>query len=130
MDELLCQLSKRVWETRGCRFNAHQRMLQKDIYSNLAIWMLTVVIIAINLLVFCDVYSSKANIITIFTISLSIFVLSISQYVYARDYKSKALNYHSCGCDLSVLLDKIEIKKHSNKLTEDDLEKLSNIYSQ
>lgn len=125
MDNLLDNLSTRIWVTRGCRFNAHERMLRSEKWSNLSICLSTVVIIVINLLIFYPSFSSAHNSITIVTISLSVLVLSISQFIYARDYKTKAQNYHSCGCDLSELLDEIEIKKQVGGV---QLDEVSDLY--
>ena len=121
MDDLLDVLSTRVWVTKGSRFNAQKRMLGNEKWGNLSICISTVVIIIINLLIFYSSFSSRENSITIVTISLSVFVLSISQYIYARDYKTKAQNYHSCGCELSELLNEIEIKKRLSDVRIDDV---------
>lgn len=126
MNDLLNNLSNRVWITRGCRFNAQRRMEINDKCTNLSISVLSVIIIAINLLVFLP-YFNNGNIITIITVSLSVFVLSISQFVYARDYKIKAQNYHKCGCELSEILDKIEILKMKESIQGDEI---SNLYKE
>lgn len=128
MGDLLDALSTRIWVTRGCRFNAHERMLRSEKWGNLSICLSTVVIIIINLLIFYPPFSTAHNSITIVTISLSVLVLSISQFIYARDYKTKAQNYHSCGCELSELLNEIAIKKQVADVQLDDVSRLYKRY--
>ena len=120
------RLSNKIWLTRASRFAAYRRMTNHDIFCNLSIAILTVIIIGINLLVFI-LPQDMTNTITILTIMLSVFVLAISQHIYARDFKIKAHKFHECGCELSLLYDEIELIK-GNDISIDQIKELYKKY--
>lgn len=82
MDILIENLEKKIWKTRGARFNAHRRMRLNNLYSTLSVTFLTVSIIAMNLCIFLPENQAKGTLVTILTIGLSVFVLAISQVIY------------------------------------------------
>ncbi len=100
---------KKLWETRGCRFNAAKRMEMNEKWSTITISFVSVYIIAINLVVYLKNRPAilTEELITMSTISLSILVIVISIILSTRDYKIKAHKYNNCGMDLSRLYDKV-----------------------
>jgi hypothetical protein len=108
---------KKLWETRGCRFNASKRMEMHDKWSAIAINFVSGYIIILNLFVYLknrpEILTDE--LITISTISLSILVMIISVLLSSRDYKLKAHKFHSCGLALSPLYDKVSLWKANIK---------------
>lgn len=128
MDILIENLEKKIWKTRGARFNAHRRMRLNNLYSTLSVTVLTVSIIGMNLCIFLPDYQSKSTLVTLLTIGLSVFVLAISQLIAAREYGLKAINFHKCGCELSALLDELSILKVRKTVSEQELKQIFEKY--
>lgn len=128
MDILIENLEKKIWKTRGARFNAHRRMRLNNLYSTLSVTFLTVSIIAMNLCIFLPENQAKGTLVTILTIGLSVFVLAISQVIATREYGLRAINFHKCGCELSALLDELNILKIRKTVSEDKLKQLYEKY--
>jgi len=129
MHELLTNLTTKIWTTRGCRFIAAKRYEKHDRYSAIVISALSVFTIGINLIPLFYTEYNYFNKIGLCTIILSIILLSVSQYIYARDYKVKSLKYHACARELSILLDKGELIKQRGNLREEDIIAISEKYN-
>lgn len=127
MEEFLTLLKDKAWKTQGARFNAQRRMERYDFRSSLSVCLMTVIIIGTNLLPFqCKEIS--VTLISVITIFLSILILSISQFISAREFKVKAMRFHDCGRELGAFLDKLNIELEIGNTTKERAEELSKEY--
>jgi hypothetical protein len=130
------ELNYKIWSTKGSRFNANKRLLQISKLSNLCNSLLSVYLIAIGLLSVYNVYNEKIyneNIIAYSITCLSILILVFGQIENAKDYNSKAKEFHNCGLELSSLYNELRIFKtlKENPTIDDKLkfaQKISNDY--
>lgn len=127
MKSFVESLKRKVWITRGARFNAQRRLETHDLLSSLSISLLTVSVIGFNLLPFWDSDISSLK-VGIFTLFLSIFILSISQFISAREFKVKAIRFHDCGRELGGFLERLEIALTEKDVSTETLNKLSQEY--
>lgn len=111
MNKSITRWYKKVWITRGARFNAHSRLEKHASLSNLTVSILTVYIIGLNLFPRLTYFQNKIHNDDIgnITIILSILILSVSQYISSKEYRLKALNFHNCGKDLSVIYEQLAL---------------------
>jgi hypothetical protein len=130
------ELNYKIWSTKGSRFNANKRLLQVSKLSNLCNSMLSVYLIAIGLLSVYNIYNEKLyneNLIAYSITCLSILLLVFGQIENAKEYSSKAKEYHNCGLELSGLYNELRIFKtlKENPSLEDKLkfaQKIANDY--
>ena len=104
------KLQKKIWITKGARFNAHQRLQNRHNWSIASISFLSAYVIAISLLAFIPPISlsAKQNTIVSFSaIVLSLFILVLSLLESSKSYESKGREFHECGRQLSRVLDKL-----------------------
>ncbi len=104
------ELERRIWITRGSRFNAHQRLMCKQSWSVAAISLLSLYVIAFTLLQFfpaLSLTSKQINVISFSAIVLSLFILVIRLLESSKSYQIKAMQFHKCASELSLLYDKI-----------------------
>lgn len=113
MEKEIERLHKKIKETKGSRFIAAKRLEDIDTWSSLTINIFSVYIIVVNLLVLIEPRPEflSSNFITFVTVSFSILILVLSNIINTRDYKIKAVEYHSCGTQLSELDDKLSLFK-------------------
>ncbi len=108
------ELNYKIWSTKGSRFNANKRLLQISRLSNVCNSVLSVYLIAIGLLSVYNIYNEKLyneNLIAYSITCLSILLLVFGQIENAKDYNSKAIEYHNCGLELSNLYNELRIFK-------------------
>lgn len=108
------ELNYKIWSTKGSRFNANKRLLQISKLSNLCNSILSVYLIAIGLLSVYNIYNEKLyneNLIAYSITCLSILLLVFGQIENAKEYSSKAKEYHNCGLELSSLYNELRIFK-------------------
>lgn len=108
------ELNYKIWSTKGSRFNANKRLLQISRLSNLCNSILSVYLIAIGLLSVYNIYNEKLyneNLIAYSITCLSILLLIFGQIENAKEYSSKAKEYHNCGLELSCLYNELRIFK-------------------
>jgi len=130
------ELNYKIWSTKGSRFNANKRLLQVSRLSNLCNSILSIYLIAIGLLSVYNIYNEKLyneNLIAYSITCLSILLLVFGQIENAKEYTSKAKEYHNCGLELSSLYNELRIFKtlKENPTLEDKLkfaQKISNDY--
>lgn len=101
--------------TKGCRFNAHGRYEQHASLSSFTLLILNVYVLAVNLLPLIPNFRKyfPSDETTIFTIILSILMLGVGQFVSSKEFTSKAMRFHDCGKELSLIYDKVSILKFS-----------------
>lgn len=108
------ELNYKIWSTKGSRFNANKRLLRIAALSNLCTSMLSVYLIAIGLLSVYNIYSPTnidENLIAYSITCLSILLLVFGQIENAKDFSTKAKQYHNCGLELSSLYNELRIFK-------------------
>lgn len=135
MDPIEIELNrwyKRLWETKGSRFNAAKRFERIDRLSSISLFLVSAYLLCINLLIlFPDRPDllSEVN-ITYFTISASIVLLVISIYIPSRNYRDIAIKFHNCARDINVVYDKICLMKcNLNSVSTADISSISNEYN-
>ncbi|CAL2103699.1 conserved membrane protein of unknown function [Tenacibaculum sp. 190130A14a] len=108
------ELNYKIWSTKGSRFNASKRLLKVAELSNLCLSMLSVYLIAVGLLSVYNIYSTESideNLIAYSITCLSILLLVFGQIENAKDFSTKAKQYHNCGLELSKLYNDLRIFK-------------------
>lgn len=108
------ELNYKIWSTKGSRFNANKRLLRIASLSNLCTSMLSVYLIAVGLLSVYNIYSETSideNLIAYSITCLSILLLVFGQIENAKDFSTKAKQFHNCGLELSSLYNELRIFK-------------------
>lgn len=109
------ELNYKIWSTKGSRFNASKRLLKIADLSNLCLSMLSVYLIAVGLLSVYNIYSIETineNLIAYSITCLSILLLLVfGQIENAKDFSTKAKQYHTCGLELSKIYNDLRIFK-------------------
>lgn len=106
----LDKLSKKIWATKNARFEAYRRIRRIRISSFFSLALLSVYIIAINLMVFIPRFSHYSNNVTVITIALSVLTLVLTLLIDQMDYKKKEENFHCCGIELDKLNQMIRLQ--------------------
>lgn len=107
------KIIKKIERTKKARFEASRRKKRCKIASTTAVAMLSVYIIAINMLGFLDAYKDYNNEIAVISIGLSVFVLVFSLLINLLQYEAQEQNYHSCGTELSRLKDMVSLNREN-----------------
>lgn len=108
------ELNYKIWSTKGSRFNANKRLLHVANLSNICTSMLSVYLIAVGLLSVYNIYAPTtfdANLIAYSITCLSILLLVFGQIENAKDFSTKAKQFHNCGLELSTLYNELRISK-------------------
>lgn len=108
------ELNYKIWSTKGSRFNANKRLLHVANLSNICTSMLSVYLIAVGLLSVYNIYSPATideNLIAYSITCLSILLLVFGQIENAKDFSTKAKQFHNCGLELSTLYNELRIFK-------------------
>jgi SMODS and SLOG-associating 2TM effector domain family 5 len=117
------ELAYKLWNTKGIRFTASERLLTMHDLTNKANGFLSAYLIIYSLLA---VYQISGNsildekIIAFSSTTLSILLLVFTQLEAAQDYKIRALGFHKCALEISELHDKIRIFKTLKIPTNDE----------
>lgn len=123
-------LSNKIWQTKQARFEASRRMRRNHRYSFAAVSLLSVYIIALNLIVFTPIIKDEqSNIITVATIVLSVFALVLSLMVSILQYERREYTYHQCGESLRILNDQIQIRLNDNNIATSEIENFLEQYT-
>lgn len=116
------ELGHKMWNTKGTRFVASERLLIKNDLSNKAIGFLSAYLIIYGLFAVYQISGSvilDEKIIAFGSTTLSILLLVFTQIEAAQDYKLKALEFHKCALKISKLHDELRLfktlKKHTKK---------------
>ena len=124
---------KKLWETKGARFIAANRLELHDKWSTISISLFSVYIISLNLLVLfpedkrLPIFSDQN--ITYSTICLSVLIIVISLIFASRNYKLRAHKLHECGRKITGIYDKVSVWKSTNYLpSNSEIERISSEY--
>jgi hypothetical protein len=132
--KLLDNLERRVWTTRGARFNAARRLGSKQYWSIASVSFLSVYGISIPILQSSLDPSACPGIVRTYSVVatiLSVFILVLSLLEGYRNYQVKAVRLYSSALDLSHLCREIEFlraKQMSDEELLKDLKRLSDSY--
>lgn len=106
------ELSYKVWTTKGARFKADERLMKVSRMSNISLSIFSAYLIIASLIsVYVGNYNLNFQLINYFVTALSILLLVISQYESSQDYKMRAMKFHECALELSVIYNEIRIFK-------------------
>ncbi len=104
------EFKKRMWKTKGARFNAHARLLAKYNCSIFTIAFSSIVVIIITVIPFIFTLNiEQSNIISISTIIYALFILIFSLIESSKSHQLKAMQLHQCAVDIAALYDQIKI---------------------
>lgn len=111
-----------VYKTMSARFTASRRMKRSRDASKVCEAMFSASIIAISLIALqMNPGKDVANMISVFTIILSTFLLVLSLLFSGLNYDKRMENYHACGNELNRLY---RLIKHDvNVLTKEEQDK-------
>ena len=131
MDNEFRKFSKRVYITECARFEGYRRMKRRKLSSTVSLALLSLSIIAFNILQLCDGYEKFNQRITAVTIMLSALVLVLSLLVSYLNYSEREMKYYDCGLKLSALCDEIDcilIDPEKKGLNNEELHTLKDKY--
>lgn len=108
------ELAYKLWNTKGTRFVASERLLTMNDLSNKALGFLSAYLIIFGLF---SVYQIKgtqlidSNVIAFGSTALSILLLVFTQMEAAQDFKLRAQGFHRCALQISELHDEVRMFK-------------------
>ena len=114
VNEYAVQLSRKIWITRGSRFNGAQRLQNKNRFSTNSISILSIYGIAISLLQLNSKILRCVSVnetYTFIAIILSVFTLVLSLLEGYQDYQSRAQRLYQNAVSLSKLLSELDYAK-------------------
>jgi hypothetical protein len=116
LEVFAADLDRKMWITRGARFNAHERLMSKHKWSTATISVLSGYVIVVSLLEFLNPISmttNQINLMTFIAIGLAIFILVLSLLEASKSYERKAIEFHECGRKISTLYARLLILRKS-----------------
>lgn len=118
------KIRKKLWKTKGSRFNASRRLNNKYNFSVFSISILSFFGICIPIIqkfIDSNQCSNVNELYTLTSILFSIFILILSLLEGSKNYQIKADRLYNNAVDISSILNKInflidyELKRHSSK---------------
>ncbi len=134
LDEYITTLDKKMWMTRGCRYNTDRRLKKKNNLSLTAISFLSFYVLIISLIPFLEgdkIAGSQDNILSTLAIILSLFILILSLLEASKEYSIKAERLYSCANKINELMSQLKIAQATIKDTtelEKEIERISRSY--
>jgi len=135
LDNLFNRIERRVWITRGARFNAARRLSNKQYWSIASISFLSVYGISIPIIQSNLVSEDCLEIQGIYSaisIISSVFILVLSLLEGSKNYQVRSERLHKSALHLSCICRELEILRFGANNTEDillhALAKISNKY--
>lgn len=104
------ELDRKMWITKGARFNAHQRLMSKHTWSIFTISYLAILVIIITLIQYIPAISLTAqqkDVTLIYAIALALFILILSLLEASKSHQMKAMELHNCARDVSTLYNRL-----------------------
>lgn len=117
------ELGYKLWNTKGVRFAASQRLLLKHSLSHKAIGFLSAYLIIYGLFSVYQIAGSEIldqRVIAFSSTTISILVLVFTQLESAQDYKIRSLEFQKCALEISELHDKVRLFKTLQGSTNDE----------
>jgi len=135
-NHLTNDLIKRMWLTKGARYNAYRRLQKKHDLSISSISFLSSYVLIINSLKFfkfLNITPFQENVILFFTMVMSIFILILSLIDSAKDYKLNAEKFLMSATEIENLYNELEQTNSSTmsiKRKEDKVQKILGRYGE
>ena len=110
-------LSK-MWNTRGARFVAHERLKARHRMSVFSTSMLSIYLIGLSSITLIgneNIHPDIYKMIPLLVLSLSVFVLVITLIEGSRNYLLNAEKMHSSGMEISEIYGELELALKSKK---------------
>jgi hypothetical protein len=123
-------LIKRMWLTKGARYNAYRRLQKKHNLSISSIGFLSSYVLIINSLKFFNflhINPFQQNVILFFTMVMSIFILILSLIDSAKDYKLNAEKFLMSATEIENLYNELEQTHESSMSLKKKEDKIHNI---
>ncbi|MGN7614428.1 SLATT domain-containing protein [Magnetococcales bacterium HHB-1] len=114
-------LWRKMWQTKGVRYLARERLLKMNQRSAQAIASMSVSILVISLLLLCNLVPKYSNILELFTVFLSISILVLSLLEHAEKYELRAFEMYRCANEIGELYDEL------SQTGQDDEEKVNGL---
>jgi hypothetical protein len=111
-DDFGSELDRKIWLTKGARFNAYRRLRKQHELSLRAISFLSAYLIVLSIfLLLPDIGldESGRRVAGVGTIAMSLFILVLSLLESTKNAQLRAEVHHNCGLDLSRLYDRLRI---------------------
>jgi len=100
------ELYRKIWITRGTRFNSHKRLMSRHNWSLASIAFSSAYVLIISIIGYiplATIDSQRKDVITLSAIVLSLFILVLSLLEASKNYQIKAKDFHDCARKMSPL---------------------------
>lgn len=133
MEEKFNGIYKKIWLTRGARFQAHKRLNSVNDWSTWSINLLSIYVVCLSILALAPPlkFAFLADKIgTLLIICFSVLMLVVNLLESSKDYKLRADVMHRCAIELSHLYNDLYLLKDqlSNPNIADQLAEILNKY--
>lgn len=111
LDSFAHDLSRRIWTTKGARFNAHRRLIKQNEWSLRAIAFLSVYVTVLSVAILVPAFGLSAKMqaeISVGVAGLSLLILVFSLMESSRDYRVRAERLHLCAMELGRIQQRVD----------------------
>lgn len=117
------ELNYKLWVTKGARFKASERCEELDRRSARLVGWFSAYLIIFSVLSLCNIpqFTLPGNYSAFISISLSIMILVFSQLEYAKNYSTKAKDFHNCALEITTLYDQLRFYKTQYEKSDNNL---------
>ncbi len=127
------ELGYKLWNTKGIRFGAAQRLLTRNNWSTLSLGFLSAYLIIYGLVSVYQISGQSAildeKVIAFSSTTISILLLVFTQYESSQDYKLRSSEFHRCSLEISVLHDEVRLFKTIQTKTDEEKVAFCNVTS-
>lgn len=105
------QLLRKMWHTKGCRFNAYERLRFKKTLANVAVILLAFYIFTVSLLQLVAQKCTGAadpRVVFITLVLLAMLLITVTLIEGAKNYGLDADRYYRCAREVSELFNSFE----------------------
>ena len=120
----------KIWKTKGSRFNKYRRYRSKNYWSLFSISLLTIYLLALNLLLYFPVYTftdRQVQAIPLLSVILSVFILILSLLEASKQYILISERLYTCSNELTNLYTELQYFKSRADYSPHGLSKLEKI---
>lgn len=111
LNSLAHDLSRRIWTTKGARFNAHRRLVRQNEWSLRTIAFLSVYVTVLSVVTLVPAFALPVKIqaeISLGVAALSLMILVFSLLESSRDYRVRAERLHLCAMELGRIQERVD----------------------
>lgn len=133
-EEFIYNLDRKMWITRGCRYNSDRRLKRKNAFSLTAISFLSLYVLVISILTVIggDKLSvEQSNYLSIASIVISLFILILSLLETSKEYSIKAERLYACANKINKLMSDLKIAQtiiSDQKQLESTVKNINDLY--